>query len=232
VQPDSSGDPSLVDLVAEHRRRREHKPGNVFVGLLHRLDRPVSGVVLIAKTSKAASRISEQFRSRTVRKRYFALCHLAPDSPRESAGIWTDEVIKERRTNVVRARPGLSATDASTADPSTDDADFAGGTEPGARIAETRWTIVARAPAAGLVAVILEPVTGRSHQLRVQAASHGLVIVGDVKYGSPIRARGRIKLHAAELTVRHPMGGEEITFSSAPPAWWGPERALLPGPVV
>jgi 23S rRNA pseudouridine1911/1915/1917 synthase len=199
TQGDETGDPSLVDLVRADLKARYAKPGNVYVGLVHRLDRPVSGVVLLAKTSKAAGRLSEQFRAGSVQKVYWAICE---GTLAEDAGSWSDALVKDPARNVVRVVPA--------------------GT-PGAQGAELAVRVLGRK--AGRVWVELRPVTGRSHQLRVQLAARGLPIVGDVKYGSRARLEaldggGRIALHARSLTVTHPTRGEAVALSAGAPADW------------
>lgn len=202
TQGDDTGDASLVDLVREDLRVRFQKPGNVYVGLLHRLDRPVSGVVLLARTSKAASRLSSQFRDGRVEKVYWAIVE---GTPSEEAGDWTDTLLKEEARNLVRVVPE--------------------GTR-GGQEARLRYRVKSRLEA-GLIRTWLElrPVTGRSHQLRVQLASRGMPIVGDVKYGSGARLKAldggaRIALHARSLTFTHPTRGEAISLAAEVPADW------------
>ncbi len=204
AQGDDTGDPSLVDLVREDLRARFQKPGNVYVGLLHRLDRPVSGVVLLARTSKAASRLSSQFRDGRVEKVYWAIVEGAPA---EAEGEWTDTLLKEEAKNLVRVVPG--------------------GTR-GGQEARLRFRVRERERRGGdRIQTWLElmPVTGRSHQLRVQLASRGLPIVGDLKYGAGARLKaldggGRIALHARSLVVTHPTRGEAISIVAPVPADW------------
>jgi 23S rRNA pseudouridine1911/1915/1917 synthase len=196
TQGDATGDPNLVDWAKADLKRRYAKPGNVYVGLVHRLDRPVSGVVLLAKTSKAAARLSAQFREGTVEKTYLAV--VEGRAPADE-GEWTDRLAKDARRNVV-------ATVA------------AGGTE--ARLA---FRVLRRS--ARTTTLELRPITGRSHQLRVQLASRGLPIVGDRKYGAttPLRARDgglRIALHARELAFTHPTTGARRAVEAPVPADW------------
>jgi 23S rRNA pseudouridine1911/1915/1917 synthase len=199
TQGDVTGEPTLVDRAREYLRERYAKPGNVYVGLVHRLDRPASGVVLLAKTSKAAARLSAQFQRGTVRKVYWAVVE---GSCPEDAGEWTDTLKKEEDRNLVRV--------VTTGTP--------GGQE--ARVAfrvlehDTKTTLLE-----------LRPATGRSHQLRVQLASRGLPIVGDRKYGArstlvALDGRPRVALHALELTFRHPTLREELSVTAPVPADW------------
>lgn len=198
-QGDVTGDPSLVDWVSHYLKVTYHKPGNVFVGLVHRLDRPVSGVVLLAKTSKAADRLSRQFREGTVRKVYRAIVegHWPEDS-----GVWVDRIDKDRQTNRSRTEP----------------ADGGQGKE-----AILAYRVIART--SSTTTFELEPRTGRGHQLRVQLADRGLPIVGDRKYGARRMIRAldgghRIALHARLLAFQHPTLGEVIELTATEPADW------------
>jgi 23S rRNA pseudouridine1911/1915/1917 synthase len=198
TQGDESGDASLVDLAREYLRVKYAKPGNVFVGLVHRLDRPVSGVVALARTSKAAARLSEQFRAGTVEKAYLAVVEgsIGPDE-----GEWSDRLRKDPSRNVVEVVGG-------------------GGDGRDARLA---FRVLGRSTRT--TTVELRPRTGRSHQLRVQLASRGWPIVGDRKYGarSSLLARDgrpRIALHALELAFTHPTRREAICVRAPLPSDW------------
>ena len=198
VQPDRTGDPSLVEAARDYLRERYHKPGNIFVGVVHRLDRPVSGVSLLARTSKAAARLAEQFRAGTVEKTYLALVEAPPDRPE---GVLEHHLVKNPAANRVRpARPE----------------------EPGARAARLRYRVLETHPGGTLLEV--RPDTGRSHQIRVQLASCGCVIVGDLRYGSRRGVGKRIALHAAELAFEHPTRRERIVVCAPLPDDW---RSLL-----
>ena len=192
---DSTGDESLVDQAREYIREKYHKPGQVFVGVVHRLDRPVSGVVLLARTSKGAARLSEQFREGSVTKVYQAL--VTGSGPLEPV-TWRDWLLKDEIRNTVRC--------------------VAEGT-PGARESILSVRPLGRPGQRTLVEVC--PLTGRSHQIRVQLSHHRLPIVGDAKYGStePFR-EGCIALHAAALTFRHPTREETITVAAPLPNSW------------
>jgi 23S rRNA pseudouridine1911/1915/1917 synthase len=198
-QGDATGDPSLVDMATLYLKTRYKKPGNVYVGLLHRLDRPTSGVVVLAKTSKAAGRLSTQFRNGTVSKLYWAI--VEGECP-EDEGEWVDLLVKDSRHNRsdVVWEHGSSSKEAR-----------------GAFHVLERWGRFTK--------LELRPETGRSHQLRVQLARRGLPIVGDRKYGAtaPLRALDghfRIALHARQLTFMHPTRREAISVDAPVPADW------------
>jgi 23S rRNA pseudouridine1911/1915/1917 synthase len=197
---DQTGDVSLLDTVKDYLKQKYKKPGNVFVGLVHRLDRPVSGVVLFARTSKSASRLSEQFREGTVQKTYRAIVEGIVE---ESSGELLDWLLKNEETNIVRIVPA--------------------GT-PAARESRLRFRRLQTAP--DLTLVEITPTTGRGHQIRVQLAAHGHPICGDRKYGSKHAMQGTIALHATQLTFDHPTRHEPITVSAPDPAAW--QRLLSP----
>jgi 23S rRNA pseudouridine1911/1915/1917 synthase len=199
AQADASGDPSLVDAVTRYLRERYHKPGKVYVGLVHRLDRPTSGVVLVARTSKAAGRLSAQFRAGAISKVYWAIVERAP---RDEQGVWIDWLGKDRRTNRARL---LGEADAEGK--------------------EARVSYRVRERAGDRAWLELRPETGRSHQLRVQLAVRGYPIVGDGKYGATSRLRAldgrtRIALHARELAFTHPTRREAIVVEAPVPTDW------------
>jgi 23S rRNA pseudouridine1911/1915/1917 synthase len=209
TQGDATGEPSLLDAAREYLRERYQKPGNVYVGLVHRLDRPTSGVVLFARTSKAAARLSEQFRRGEVEKVYWAVVEGLSD---EEAGAWVDTLFKDEERNVVRVVPA--------------------GTR-GGREARVAFRVLGRNVEAGTSWLELKPSTGRSHQLRVQLAARGLPIVGDRKYGARSTLIGpdghpRVALHAREVRFRHPTRPEVISLTAPLPADW-PSSARNPG---
>lgn len=190
---DHTGEPTLVDAAREYLRHKYHKPGNVFVGVVHRLDRPVSGVVLLARTSKAASRLSEQFRVRSVEKTYLALVE-GNVTPAE--GRLENRLAKDRVRNVVSVVSGADA-----------------GLE-----CVLSYRRIRKFGRLTLVEVL--PQTGRSHQIRVQLAERGWPIAGDRKYGSKVALDGFIGLHAASLKFLHPVSREIVTVTSDRPAAW------------
>lgn len=191
---DQTADDTLVEQARRYLKAKYGKPGNVFVGVVHRLDRPVSGVVLLARTSKGAARLSEQFREGTVTKTYTALVQGACGGPE----TWHDWLLKEPETNRVRCVPAGTA---------------------GARESTLEFRPLGRA--GGLQRVEVRPITGRSHQIRVQLAARGWPIAGDSKYGSTVPFRpGCIALHARRLEVRHPTRQEPLVIECPEPADW------------
>ncbi len=197
---DKSGDETMVDAAREYLRQKYQKPGNVFVGVVHRLDRPVSGVLLFARTSKSAARLSEQFRKRTVRKIYRTLVE---GHPAQRSGEFVDRLIKshdDNRTRVVTPERTAKAA------------------EPEGQEARLRYTCLRRSGRFSLLEI--ELLTGRSHQIRVQLSSRGLPICGDVKYGAKTRMDGCLALHAASLTFDHPTRHEPITITADEPDSW------------
>lgn len=186
---DDTGDETVVDLARSYLREKYNKPGNVYVGVVHRLDRPVSGVLLLARTSKAAGRLSNQFRSGTVEKTYHALVEKTPEDP---TGTLTDWLLKDSATNTVRCV--TSKTD--RAKKAVLDYRLLGSEESGTRLE-------------------IRPKTGRSHQIRVQLSSREMPIVGDVKYGASQGLGHRILLHAVALELEHPVRKEPLRIESA-----------------
>ncbi len=203
--PDDSGDESLLDQAREWVRVRYDKPGNVFLGVVHRLDRPVSGVVVFARTSKAAARLTDRFRTRSVEKEYWARGEAGPEGG-PSSGTLVQWLAKDRHRNMV------AVVEAGEAE---------------AKEAVTDWRRVATAgPEATLV---FHPHTGRSHQLRVAAATLGHPLLGDLKYGAtaPLPDRS-VALHARTLRFRHPTRDEEVSLVAPLPGvpWWDELRDL------
>ncbi|HBQ65179.1 MAG TPA: RNA pseudouridine synthase [Clostridiales bacterium] len=218
VQKDRTRDMDLLTLLKEDIRERFQKPGNVYLGMVHRLDRPVGGVMVFARTSKAAARLSEQIRSRTVEKEYLAVISGCMDPSEGRLEGW---IYKDERTNTSRM-----------ASPET----------PGARQVCLDYRMEAavsrKEGAFGLVRIGLE--TGRSHQIRVQFSSAGHPLWGDVRYKTAMPLSGpadrsvsgiRPALWAVRLKFRHPVTGKELVFEAGPPMklpWsWFDRNAVL-----
>jgi 23S rRNA pseudouridine1911/1915/1917 synthase len=192
---------TLDRAVKAYLKERYQKPGNVFLGVVHRLDRPVSGVLLFARTSKAAARLSEQFREGTIEKVYWAVVE---GNLERTAGTLEDWLLKDREVGRVEV-----------VEPRT----------PGARQALLHFQ--RRGGRDGLTWLEVRPQTGRTHQLRVQLAHHGFPIYGDARYGS-IHTFGRaIALHARALTFLHPVRYEPITLTAEVPRSWRGRFAYL-----
>ncbi len=192
---DATGDETLLDHGKRYIREKYSKPGNVYLGVVHRLDRPVSGVALFARTSKAASRISAQFREGQVQKVYHAWVNGRP--PAESE-VLTDHLAKDADRNVSRT--------------------VAAGAS-GARESRLEYQVLKSDSHRSLLEI--RPQTGRPHQIRVQLASRGWPILGDVKYGGPQCSNRRaIALHAQSLTLKHPTQSKEISVSLDLPGVW------------
>jgi 23S rRNA pseudouridine1911/1915/1917 synthase len=195
------GKDETVDRLAKSYLKEKYaKPGNVFLGVVHRLDKPVSGVLLFARTSKAAARLSEQFREGAVEKTYWAVVEDVASGPPWAAadsGSLEDYLLKDDP----KARVEVVPKDT-----------------PGARLA--RLLFVVRGRRDGLTWLELRPHTGRKHQLRVQLASRGCPIVGDAKYGSDRPFGHGIGLHARGLAFLHPTTREPITVTADVPKIW------------
>ncbi|ADK83087.1 RluA family pseudouridine synthase [Sediminispirochaeta smaragdinae] len=194
VQGDKSGDPTLADEVKEYLREKYNKPGNVFLGIPHRLDRPTSGVVLYARTEKALRRLSLSFREQHVEKIYWAVVDKMP--PAES-GTLVHYLRRDRKKNK------SFASDTPTAD---------------SQEAKMRYRLVGATNRYYLLEI--ELLTGRHHQIRAQLAAVGCRIRGDLKYGYPRSNRdGGIHLHARKVSLDHPVGERNrITITADPPS--------------
>ncbi|HEV7221611.1 MAG TPA: RluA family pseudouridine synthase [Pirellulales bacterium] len=185
--------PSLLSVAKDYIKRRYHKPGNVYLGAMSRLDAPVSGVVLFARTSKAASRLTEQFRARSVDKIYWAV--VSGEPPAEEACV--DWIVKDER----RRRMHLAASG------------VAGAQE--ARLSYRRLKPLGRHWA---LEIALE--TGRKHQIRLQLAHRGCPILGDLKYGNRDEFASGIALHARRLSFAHPVQGAAVELTAPLPRAW------------
>jgi 23S rRNA pseudouridine1911/1915/1917 synthase len=222
-QADATGGPDLLTLIKKHIKARDSKTGNVFLGLVHRLDRNAGGAMVFAKTSKAAARLSSQIRDRTFEKAYLAVVVGRPEPPR---GRLEHILSKDARENVVRvlgaAEQGVDHADASPADGALapEAARGAAAAARGQR-AVLEYETLATRESASLVRVRL--VTGRAHQIRAQFAAIGAPLVGDRKYGAQDRstrtgAPTPIALWSMMLRFRHPTRDEDVVIRSAPPS--------------
>lgn len=200
VQGDKTGDRPLSDIVAEYLKTKYNKPGNVFVGVTHRLDRPVGGVVIFAKTSKALARLNEMFREGKVHKTYWALTRNVPE-PAE--GTLTHFITTTERNNKSYASLSPKA---------------------GSKEARLQYRTIGHSDRFTLLEVKL--LTGRKHQIRVQLSAIGCPIRGDLKYGDKrSNPDGSISLVARSVSFEHPVSGKQI-YVVAPLPTDGPWSAF------
>jgi 23S rRNA pseudouridine1911/1915/1917 synthase len=194
---------TLDRVVKQYLKAKYGKPGNVFLGIVHRLDKPVSGVLLFARTSKAAARLSEQFREGTVEKVYWAVVEgdVATEAGTLEDWLKVDKSAQTKRVEVVAPR------------------------ETGARQALLHFQ--KRGQHGGLTLLEVRPQTGRTHQLRVQLAHHGHPVYGDARYGSVCTFGRAIGLHARSLTFLHPVRYEPTTLTAELPREWRGRFAYL-----
>ncbi len=196
VQADESGDADMLTLLKQYLIEKYNKPGDAYLGLVHRLDRPTGGVMVFAKTSKAASRLSEAIRNGDVEKRYFAIVE---GTPRERSEKLTCYLKKFQDTNTVKVVPQLTE---------------------GAKYAELDYKVLESKNNMSLVSVNL--ITGRGHQIRVQMSAIGNPILGDARYGNGEKLKLPLCLWAVELRFAHPVSGNQMMFRVYPPeegAW-------------
>lgn len=192
VQGDKTGDESLLDTIKNYIKIRDHKAGNVFLGLVHRIDRPTSGLVIYAKTSKALSRLTQMVKNREIKKIYWAVVpkEIVPQSQRLVHYLKKNE---KNNKAIIFTKP-------------TD----------GAKESILTYQIIKMLDNYQLLEVDLE--TGRHHQIRAQLSKIGIPIKGDLKYGSPrSNANGGISLHARKLEFIHPVTKESISITAPIP---------------
>ena len=192
VQGDKTGDESLLDTIKNYIKIRDHKAGNVFLGLVHRIDRPTSGLVIYAKTSKALSRLTQMVKNREIKKTYWAVVpkEIVPQSQRLVHYLKKNE---KNNKAIIFTKP-------------TD----------GAKESIVTYQIIKMLDNYQLLEVDLE--TGRHHQIRAQLSKIGIPIKGDLKYGSPrSNANGGISLHARKLEFIHPVTKESISITAPIP---------------
>lgn len=204
TQGDRTGDETAIELARRYIKNTYNKPGNVFVGLVHRIDRPVSGVLLFARTSKAASRLAEEFRARRVEKTYLAVVVGRVEA---TSGELVGYVERVRTRSRLSKRPSETA-----------------------KRAQLAYRVLGRR--GGFSLLELKPKTGRHHQIRVQLAGMSHPVAGDMKYhaADPLPDK-TIALHAARLTVKHPTRDESVVLEAPPPrgAPWSTFRSTIEG---
>lgn len=190
-QADKTGDKDMLTILKEYLIQKYHKKGNAYLGLVHRLDRPVGGVMVFAKTSKAAARLSEQVRNKTMKKEYLAI---VDGKFTKKTGVLENYMLKNERTNTSK---------------------IVDNTVKNAKYAKLEYEVLGYNPEINLSVIKIKLYTGRHHQIRVQMANIGHSLCGDQKYGT--RGRGKqIGLWACTLTFLHPITKEEMSFHSIP----------------
>ena len=184
-QSDNTKDIDMLTIIKEYIKEKYNKPGNVYLGLIHRLDRPVSGVMVFAKTSKAASRLSDQVRTHNFKKKYMAIVY---DNGLKDEDKFIDYLYKDsdNSTRVVDKNRG--------------------------KYSELSYKVLQRDKKNNLALVDIELETGRHHQIRVQFASRNHALFGDQRYG--IQDKNQIALHAYKLEFNHPTTKEKLIFES------------------
>lgn len=203
VQGDKTGDEPLVETVRRYLKEKYNKPGNVFCGVVHRLDRPVAGLVIFAKTSKALGRLNEMLRDGKIKKTYWALVRNRP--PKDSDRL-VHYITSTEKNNKSYATVSPKA---------------------GAKEAALSYEVIGRTDRFTLLSINLE--TGRKHQIRVQLSSIGSPIRGDLKYGDTrSNPDGSISLQAHEIEFEHPVSHQMIKVSAPWPASW-PEPVVERG---
>ena len=191
--------PSLLTVAKQYIAKKYNKPGNVYLGVVSRLDAPVTGIVVIARTSKAAGRLSEVFRQRRANKKYLAVVEGVPDQIEGTLEHYLRKDERHRRVHTTHADC------------------------PDAQLARLRYQLLSSEDECSLVQIELE--TGRKHQIRVQLAKIGHPILGDRKYGSKEIFPKGIALHSTSLELPHPVRDETMCFSASLPASWMKHKA-------
>ena len=198
TQGAAAGQPSLIELAKDYIRKKYNKPGNVYLGIVSRLDAKTSGVIVIARTSKAAARLNDQFRERSTKKRYWAIVAGKRGEAIADVGQMEDWMIKDEPAMMMRC----------LANP-----------RKGAQKAKLSWQVIGRSENRRVLEVVLQ--TGRKHQIRCQFASQGFPILGDKKYGSSLGFPGPgIALHSQSLEFQHPTKKTELQFEAPIPEYW------------
>ena len=186
--------PSVIEEARKYVKQKYNKPGNVYLGIVSRLDAPATGVLLLARTSKAASRLTAQFRQREVTKTYQILVEGMVDPDRGTLEDWVRKDERHRKMHIT------------------------GEQTPGARRAKLAYETLGEHHRTSLVEVHLE--TGRKHQIRLQFANCGHPVIGDRKYGAAQKFPDGIALHARRLVVQHPVHREPLELTAAFPNAW------------
>ncbi|MCQ2182027.1 MAG: RNA pseudouridine synthase [Bacteroidales bacterium] len=195
TQGDKTGDECLADACKAFVAQRDDKPGKVFMGIPHRLDRPVSGICILAKTSKALDRLTAMFRDGEIHKTYWALCCSKPEPAEGHLEDWMTRNEKQNKSFVTA------------------------GERPGAKLAKLNYRFLESTDRYHLVEV--ELLTGRHHQIRCQLSHIGCTIKGDLKYGAPrSNPDGGICLHAHEVRFIHPVKKTEMDITAPVPSSW------------
>ena len=202
VQGDKTGDECLAETLKAFVAQRDGKPGQVFMGIPHRLDRPVSGIVVFAKTSKALERLAAMFREGEVHKTYWALCCAAPSAPEGELEDWLVRNEKMNKSFIAKA----------------------GNRE--AKLAHLRYRYLG--PTERYYLIEVELLTGRHHQIRCQLAGMGCVIKGDLKYGAPrSNPDGGISLHSRHISLVHPVRKTPLELTAPLPSSWRGMEAFV-----
>lgn len=193
AQSDKTGDTSLVEEVSAYIKQKFEKPGNVYLGLLHRIDRPVSGVLLFARTSKAAERMSAAIQQRALHKTYWAVVKNKPPKDADTLNHYLIKNEQQNKSYITTAN------------------------KPNAKQASLSYTLLQTLHRYYLLEVVIH--TGRHHQIRAQLSAIGCPIKGDLKYGfDRSNTNGSIHLHARSLSFIHPVTGVQITITAPPPS--------------
>lgn len=203
VQGDKTGDKPLSETVKEYLKEKYNKPGNVFCGVTHRLDRPVSGIVVFARTSKALPRLNEMFKNKEIKKTYWAIVKNAPQQPE---GTLRHYLLRNEKQNKSYAYDNE---------------------KPNSKLAILHYKLIAQSDRYNLLEIDLE--TGRHHQIRAQLSKMGCPIKGDLKYGAErSNPDGGISLHARSISFVHPVSKQLIEVTAPLPEdnlWKALEKA-------
>ncbi len=192
VQPDKSGSISLEETIKQYIKEKYHKEGNIFLGITHRIDRPVSGLVLMAKSSKALSRINQMLQDHMIKKHYWAI---TANIPPEKSGKLVHFILRNEQKNMSKAF-----------DKEVN----------GSKRAELNYSIIGQSDRYNLIEI--ELITGRHHQIRAQLSAIGCSIKGDLKYGSPrSNPDGSISLHSRKIEFIHPVTKENTVITAPVP---------------